>query len=295
MKGKFTILLSALCLILALGACGDDNNGWQDRDVKFNVRLLNHVYDQSVDMVHPLTTSLNGLVFHRADNTADITLVPGDVLPGVSFELKGVLLAIDGESGRYVYKSVETPNPRITNMSYTVDFNEQAIAAHYTIDGNIRVVSKLPQVFYLLNRSVLSYNDDSESVDNASIYQFDIDVKSMTATMHISPLTNTKNVLLFENIIVRGIPVKVTSVGLELEAEHPETVSVYNRIDHETGSLSTTDAADDRGYQKFPITNLKAELTLDMDSHETSFDMGRDDEGTKWNVEAMGSTYSNKK
>lgn len=297
MKEKLTILLAMLAIVFSLASCGgEDDPSWQKRDVTFKTNLLNHVYDSSTDKVYELTTAMNTLVFHRKDNTADVTLVPGEAaFPGLTFQLTGIKLELDSESGRYTYKGTTTPNSRITNFSFIVDFNEQSMEAHYTVDGKVRVVSQLPQVFFLANASTLTYRDGKESVDKASVYQFDIDTESMTATMHIGPLTNTNLVILFETIIARSIPVTVTKDGIVLESAAPVTVSQYGRYDSSAGTLTTVDAADDKGYQKFPIVNLKATLMLDANTHETSFKMGRDDESTKWGVKATGQTYSSSK
>lgn len=293
MKEKFMILLAALALMVSFSACNSsDEPDWKKRDVTFKANLLNHVYDSSTDKCYDLSMAENTLVFHRKDNTADITLVPGDAaFPGVSFQINGVKMDLDKDSGRYTYKSTTTPNNRVTNIAFTVDFNEQVIEVHYTVDGHTRVVSQASQVFYLSNQSVLGYNDGKDSVDKTSIYQFDIDTQSMTATMHMGPLTNTKLLLVFDNIIVRNVPITVTKDGISLENPAPETVSVYERIDRKEGTYTTVDARDDKGYQKFPVIDFKAHLMFDADVHETSFKIGRDDENTKWSVKASGQRY----
>lgn len=290
------ILLAALALMMSFTACNsEDDPEWKKRDVTFNTSLMNHVYDFQADKVYDLSTTPATLVFHRKDNTGDITLVPGDALPGVTLQINGAKFELDEDSGRYIYKATATSNSRVTDMTFVADFNEQSLEAHYTVDGHMNVSSQLPQVFFLSNSNKLSYSNGTDSIDNTAVYQFDINTKAMTATMHMGPLTNTKLLILFENIIARNIPFTVTKDGLVLESPAPETVSVYGRIDKKEGTYTTTDARDEKGYQKFPIVDFKATLFLNGDVHETTFKMGRDDESTKWSVKATGKRYLDSK
>ncbi len=294
-KGKIAILFSALVMTLALAACGsdDDDPDWRNRDYNVSYSTLNHVYDQASDHVYGLSTSTTAIVFHRSDNTADVTLVPGSAMAGTSFAFTSLQFTLDEDSGRYTYKSTTTPNSRITNAVMTIDFNEQTFEAHYTVDGTVRVVQVNPEVFFLANKSVLTYSDASESSTSTALYQFAIDPTTMTARATVSELNNTKLALLFKTIIMRGVKVEATATGLELSSELPETVSEYYRADSSTGAATTIDAIDaTTGYQKFPVYNFKATLALDQGMHSTSLTMGRDDEGTTWTMRATGTTYS---
>lgn len=298
MKDKFMILLAALTLMMAFTACGEkgeDDPDWKKKDVVFTTELMNHVYDASADKVYELTTTTNKLVFHRVNNTADLTLVPGEAaFPGLTLQLAGLKLELDGDTGRYGYKSATTSNNRVTNLVLNVDFNEQSLDVHYVVDGKVTVTSQMPQVFYLANQSILSYKNGTDSIDKSSIYQFDIDTKSMTATMHLGPLANTKLLLKFETIIARNMPITVTKEGITIECEKPTVVSEYRRRDSSTGSPTVVDALDNSGYQKFPIADFRAKLMFMEGKHETSFMIGRDDEGTKWSVKGTGQTYIEK-
>ena len=296
-KEKYVMLLAVLAMMLVLPACGnDDEPGWKDRDVEFETQLLNHVYDTSAGDACTVTEAKNKLVFHRKALTADLHLLPGaSELGGATFDLTGLKLTLDDESGRYSYVSATTPNPHITDIRLTVDFNEQAMDVYYTIDNRYRVMSTMPQVFFLGNTVKQTYDPKTSSIDNSCIFQFDIDSKSMTATVHISPLTNTKLALMFETIIMRGVPVEATAGGYALKSDRPVVVSVYRRIDSSAGTLTTTDARDSNGHQLYPMSGMKAKLSLVSGVHETTFTMGSVEEKTQpFTVQAKGTFYKEK-
>ena len=289
-KYNFVMMLVALAVMLVLPACGNDEPDWRDRDVTAEYEMLNHVCDNgSADA--SVAKVKNKLVFHRADLTADVLMQ----LDGENLDVKDLKLKLDDETGRYTCSAASTSNSRITNLAMNVDFNEQSMDIYYTVDGKRRVMCTMPQVFFLGNSSTLTYDDGKTSNDKASIYTFDIDPASMTATMKVSPLTNEQVFLVFETIIARSIAVKATPDGYELEAERPEVVSVLRRIDSSAGTLTTTDARDSNGHQLYPMRGMKAKLSLVSGVHETTFTMGSVEEKTQpFTVKAKGSFYKEK-
>lgn len=282
----------AVLAMLVLASCNKEDDSWRNRDVTVLVNLLNHVWDNTADKPEGLGMHRSTIVFHRGDMTADVNLVP---LSGKSYEIKGLSLQYSEDTGLYTCVATTTSSPDITDLKLVIDFNEQSVQAYYTLSGNYRVMATTEEVFFLKNSSTLTYTDGKTSNDKSSIYQFTIDPETMTATGFVGPLVNTKLLLLFEKIYVRKVPVTMTRDGYILEAAAPETVSVYNRDDSTMGTLSTIDARDDKGYQKFPITNFKVNVDLANGTHQTSFDMGRDDESTTFSVSAMGTTYKEAK
>lgn len=295
-REKITLFVALVAMMLILPACGGDDEPEWNHDVEFNPTLLNHVWDNTADKACELTTAKNYVTFHRGNISVDLKLYPGaQELGNAMFELKGLDVTVE-DYGLYSYKSATTSDPRITKLSFMVDFNEQAVTIYYTVDGRYDVVATMQEVFFLENSSTLTYDDASESVDASSIYQYTIDPASMTATMKVGPLTDTQIFLMFETIIARSIPVTVTRNGYELECPKPITVSVYRRIDSGAGTDTTTDAPDAEGHQKYPMTGMSSSISVVHGTHATHYTMGSVDEGTKpFGVEAAGKFYKTKK
>lgn len=296
-KKMFVKLLAVLAVMLVLPACGKDEPGWKDRDVEFAPEMLCHVYDNTLNQGQ-VANAKNKLLFHRSKLTADLHLQPGvPALGDAVMEVKDLKVTLDEETGRYSVKTSVTSNLRVTDLNATIDFNEQSMTIYYTVDGRYRVMSTMTEVFYLSNSSTLNYDNGKSSNDGASVYMFDIDPLSMTATMKVAPLTNTQAVLLFENIIARGISVEITKDGYNLKADSPLVVSILNRIDPSAGTLTTIDAPDEKtGRQLYPMKNMSAHLSLADGAHTTTFTMGSLADGTHpFTVNAKGVFYGDSK
>lgn len=295
-REKYLMLLAVLAMMLVLPACGNDEPGWKDRDVEFPAEMLNHVYDNTLNQGQ-VAKSKNKLVFHRSKLTADLQLQPAvPALGDAALDVKGLAMTVDEETGRYAIKASTTSNQRVTNLTATIDFNEQAMAIYYTVDGRYRVMATMTEVFFLGNSSTLNYDDGKASNDKESVYQFDIDPESMTATMKVAPLTNTQAILKFENIIARGISVEITKDGYNLKADSPLVVSILKRIDTSEGTLTTIDAPDEKtGRQLYPMRNMSAHLSLADGAHTTTFTMGSLADGTHpFTVQGKGNFYQDK-
>lgn len=294
MENKLMTLLAVMALVLSFSSCNkDDDPDWKKRDITMKVTNLNHMWSTATDLCVSVNETENTLVFHRADETADLKLYAHSSQT-TPFEINGLKLVADKESGRYTCHAATTSDRDVTDLSLTVDFNEQCFEVHYTVGNDIRVMSGMPQLFFLGNEMKQVFPKGTPLTDNRSIIQFDMDMSklNMTATMHLAPIVNTDLVMWFDNLIVRDIPVTVTRDGFTLEAPAPETVSVYRRIDSSAGTETTTDARDSKGYQRFPVTDLKVTINMATGTHETSFKMGRADESTLWSISVKGKKYA---
>lgn len=294
MKNKLMMLLAAMALVLSFSSCNkEDDPDWKKRDVTMKVTTLNHMWNTSTDLLVSLNETENTVVFHRADETADLKLF-AHASQATPYEIKGLKLVADKESGRYTCHAATTTDIDVSDLSLTVDFNEQSVEVHYTVGKDLRVMSTMPQVFFLGNEMKQVFPKTAPLTDNRSIIQFDIDrfKDNYTATMHLAPIVNIELATWFDNLIVRDIPVTVTRDGFIMEAPAPETVSVYRRIDSSAGTETTTDARDSHGYQRFPVTDLKVTVNLANGTHETSFKMGREDESTQWSLSVKGKKYA---
>ncbi len=289
-------LLAALALVLSFSSCNsEDDPDWKKRDVTMTVTTLSHMWNTSTDLLVSLNETENTVVFHRADETADLKLY-AHAAQATPYEVKGLKLVADKEDGRYTCHAATTTDNDVTDLSLTLDFNEQSVEVHYTVGKDLRVMSIMPEVFFLGNEMKQVFPKTAPLTDNRSIIQFDLNrfKDQITATMHLAPIVNIELETWFDNLIVRDIPVTVTRDGFIMEAPAPETVSVYRRYDSSTGSATTTDARDSKGYQRFPVTDLKVTINLAKGTHETMFNMGRDDEGTKWAINVKGKRYADK-
>lgn len=297
MKNKFMILLAALTLMMAFTACGEkseDDPDWKKKDVVFTTEMLNHVYCYSIGPNAGKVQVAKGVqkvTFHRQTETADVVLNPSvPMLDGKTFTLTGLKLVKDADTGRYTYQNKE-PLAGITNFYLLLDFNEQSIMLSYRVDDAYEVNVHMLRIAFGSNYSILSYSSGKASEDTESIFIFTIDPATMTATMKIAPLTNTEMFMRFHSIEVSGIDVKASENGFMLTATKPRVVSRYLRYNTTDGTDVKVDAPDTSGHQLFPVKNLNSYIWVGG-AHQTDFEMGSVDEGTKpFSVHAGGEMY----
>ena len=322
---KLISILATLALLLTSTSCSsDDNEGpSRDHDITASFSMLNHVYDQSAKQAGPLTTEETSFTLHRAaidkmnvDLTLRVTVAKGDTR---NIKLTGVPVKYDEATGRYTINAVTTADNSISDLNGTIDFNESAMLLDYTVDGHYRVMATQPQVFYTKSNSVLTYSDNTSFADNAAVYQFDIDPKTMTATFTLGGLLVSQIDTKFTTIKSEGIKITVTQDGYTLAADKPKTISKYKHGETFTDgpveatqwrctkcghvfddpikptactSCNNPEATFVRVDQLFPITGFQATISLKDHTHNTTFTMGDALQGINpFKVNAHGNVY----
>ena len=177
--------------------------------------------------------------------------------------------------GFYVLSS-----PSNSSLGGYVDFNEGSMRYNYTTADGLRVISTIPEVFFLKSHNSISYLDTTQSttMDNV-MYQFTLTPNNSSAVVKVMAIVHAKDNKFFNSITANSVPLTVTRDGYSFAGQNISTSAVYRSWTDSLGSnLKTTD--------KYPFKQFNATVDLEHDALIIDFMMG--DSAV---VSATGSTY----
>ena len=128
----------------------------------------------------------------------------------------------------------------------------------YVTTGGIRVISTIPEVFFLKTENTIQYDDTTPTTKMENVmYQFNIEPAGMMATVRVMGLVHAKDVKYFNSITANSVPFTVTPNGYVFDNDTNviKTTAIYRAFVDSTGStFSTTD--------KYPFNIFKANVDL---------------------------------
>lgn len=274
------ILLFIIAAGMLLGAisCKDDEPG-KGGDGQFNVNtpMINHLYNTVTGEVMGMANTHNRLMLDTLNHKASLELNYNDGSSNKTLRLTDVT-ARAKRLGFYELTSASEPT-----FSGYVDFNESAMRYSYTTAEGIRVISTIPDVYYLKTRNVITYDDTTKAttMDNV-MYQFTLSPATSSAMVKVMAIVHAKDLKFFYNITAASAPVTVTRDGYVIAGNNITTSAVYRSWTDSVGqpTIKTSD--------KYPFKTFNAVADLEHDSIHATFMMG----GSA-SVTATGTTYPN--
>lgn len=257
MKHFHLIMCAAFLTLLA--ACGDDEPGKRSGERTMQPTLINHIVD---------------------NNTGDVTI---EAVP-YSFVLRtagpSVGATVQKGTERFTVSQCATTSPSANFYNFTgsngnvsflngiIDLNEGNFWCRYTLGGQYRVVATLPEVFFLSTTTTLSYDNGTSSSDASTMYQFNINPSSRTASITIMSLLHSQEERFFTTIVAHGANVALTAQGYRISIDDADCEAIFRRYDAGTGSsLSTT--------SEYKLTGFSATLDIESQSLNAEYNLLR--------------------
>jgi len=295
MKMKFTqLLLLATVLLLSVTSCSNDDSPSKGGSSKRTVttQMINHVVNNATGEVLAPAATQNKLTIDTSAHVASLEL-------NYSIGSTSMTATADNLTAAYsrlgFYKlALNGSNSQVTALDGYVDFNEGSMKYAYTTSNGYRVISTLPEVFYLSTSTAMTYSDTTlcDTVTDA-IYQFTIYPATMTATVQVMMLLHTSDLKYFENITGKNVPVTVTANGYVISGTNIATTAVYRGYDSSTGSETKTTTV-------YPFGSFTATLNLETDKFTADYTLNHTSTDSDNNViilntataKATGQVYS---
>ena len=272
---KILLLIAAAGLLLGAISCSDDDEPKRGNGVfTVNTTMINHMVNSGSDAVIGISMTHNMLVLDTVKRKATLELNYNDGQGDKLLKLEDIT-ATPKRLGFY-----ELSSPSYKSFSGYVDFNEGSMRYRYTTTGGIRVISTIPEVFFLKTENNITYDDTTaaSSTDNV-MYQFAIDPASKTAIVKVMGIVHAKDVKYFNSITAASVPFTVTANGYSFSGENLKTNAIYRNYVDSTGSVvSQTD--------KYPFKTFNATVDLVNDHLDAYYMIG----GSA-TVVASGKTY----
>ena len=272
---KILLLIATMGLLLGAISCSDDDEPKRGDGVfTVNTTMINHMVNSGSDAVIGISTTHNKLVLDTVKHKATLELNYNDGNGDKQLKLEDIA-ATPKRLGFY-----ELSSPSYRSFSGYVDFNEGSMRYRYTTTGGIRVISTIPEVFFLKTQNNVTYDDTTaaSSTDNV-MYQFAIDPASNTAIVKVMGIVHAKDVKYFNSITAASVPFTVTPNGYKFAGENLRTNAIYRNYVDSTGSvISETD--------KYPFKTFNATVDMVNDRLDAYYMIG-----ASATVVASGKTY----
>lgn len=280
MKKIFLLIALAGVLMGAISCSDKDEPKRGDGVFTVNTLMINHIYNTTKGIVEGVSSTHNKLTLDTVHHTASLEL---------NYELgTPVTLSIKDITARPLrlgfYELTAASNSEFTDFKGYVDFNEGSMRYRYTTRDGIRVISTMPEIFFLSTKSVITYDDTTKTTEmDGVMYQFELAPATSSSVVKVMGIVHAKDLKYFINITGAGVEFTPTPNGYTIESENVRTSAVYrNWVDSTSSVVSTT--------EKYPFKPFKATVDLVNDSLSTTFTMG-----TSAAVTASGRTYPNYK
>jgi len=272
---KILLLIAAVGILMGAVSCGDDDEPKRGDGVfTVNTSMINHIYNPHTDLVLGVSSTHNKLVIDTVKHKATLELNYNDGQGDKMLKLDD-LSATAKRLGFY-----ELSSPSHNAFSGYVDFNEGSMRYTYTTDEGLRVISTIPEVFFLKTENTVTYDDTTatSTTDNV-MYQFNIEPASNTAIVKVMGIVHAKDVKYFNSITAASVPFTVTPSGYSFSGENLKTNAIYRNYVDSTGSVvSQTD--------KYPFKTFNATVDLVNDRLNANYMIG-----ASATVAATGRTY----
>ena len=272
---KILLLVAAVALLSIAVSCSNDDEPKRGNGVfTVNTSMINHVYNTTTGQVMGIASTHNKLTLDTVNHKASLQLNYND---GANKTLAiSDIKATPKRLGFYTLSS-----PTVTSFSGYVDFNEGSMRYSYTTADGIRVISTIPEVFFLKTDNVITYDDTTKATTmQNTMYQFNLTPNNNTAVVKVMGIVHAKDWKYFINMTAASVPVTVTATGYTFDGENLKTTSIY-RTPTDTITGATTKTTD-----KYPFKTFHADVDLVHDSINATFMMG----GSA-TVVARGRTY----
>ena len=274
---KILLLIAVAGLLMGTVSCGDDD----DRPVRtvftVNTPMINHMVNVDGESVIGIASTYNKLTIDTVKHTASLDLTYND---GTEHTL--YLKDITATPKRLRFYELSAPaTDQIKEFSGYVDFNEGgSMRYHYVTDNGIRVISTMPEVFFLKTHNTITYDDTTAaSISDNTMYEFNITPANMTATIKVMQIVHAKDLKNFNYIIANNVPITVTPNGYTISATDLKTNAEYIFYNDSTGSSV-------KKTNNYPFKVFNAVIDLANDRLEATYMIG----GSA-TVVATGKTY----
>ena len=275
---KILLLIAGIGLLCAAVSCGSEDvpDAPQRGDGVFvvNTPMINHIVNISNGQVLGVASTHNKLTIDTVNHMAWLELHYLDGNTEKTVKLDGA----KAKPKRLGFYELESSSD--ANFSGYVDFNEGVMRYRYITGNGLRVISIMPEVFFLKTESTITYDDTTASNKTENtMYQFTINPSQQTATVKVMDIVHAKDLKRFINITANGVPYTATTNGFTINAENLKTNAQYMAYVDSTGSsVATTD--------KYPFRTFNATIDLANDHLDAHYMIGN-----SATVTATGRTY----
>lgn len=274
---KIFLLIAAAGLLMGFISCSDDDGPRKGgSSFTVNTPMINHMYNTLTGEVMGVASTRNKLTLDTAKHIASLEMH--------YFDGNDKVLAITDikatpkRLGFYELSSESHPT-----LSGYVSLYESAMCYRYTTPEGIRIISTIPDVFFLKTKNIITYDDTTKATTMENVmYQFTItpSTPTPTAVIKVMDIVHAKDLKRFYDITAASVPVTVTPDGYTIAGENIATNALYRAW---TDSVGT---ANRKNTDKYPFKTFNAVLDLEKDSIHTTFMMG-----SSATVVASGTTY----
>lgn len=252
---KILLLIAAVAMVCAAVSCSEDDEVKRGDGVfTVNTTMVNHIVDLNQDSAIGIATTRNKLILDTVQHKASLELHYTDTTAHVI-----ILNDITATPKRLGFYELTTgATDQLQSFKGYVDFNEGSMRYTYVTTGGIRVISTIPEVFFLKTENTIQYDDTTPTTKMENVmYQFNIEPAGMMATVRVMGLVHAKDVKYFNSITANSVPFTVTPNGYVFDNDTNviKTTAIYRAFVDSTGStFSTTD--------KYPFNIFKANVDL---------------------------------
>ncbi len=271
MKKIFLLIAMAGALMIAV-SCSDDDEPKRGNGVfTVNTPMINHMYNTITGEVLGLSNTHNKLTIDTVKHTASLELVYND---GTEHTL--VLKDLTARAKRLGF--YELSSPSYAQFSGYVDFNESSMRYRYTTESGLRIISTIPEVFFLKTNNHISYDDTITSTDMENVmYQFTVTPGMENAVVKVMGIAHAKDLKYFNIITAVSVPYTITADGYVFSGQNiPTTAKYISTIDSTMTTIKTTS---DYPFQTFNATvdlmNEYLDAVYMMGEHATVTATGR--------------------
>ena len=271
MKKIFLLIAMAGALMIAV-SCSDDDEPKRGNGVfTVNTPMINHMYNTITGEVLGLSNTHNKLTIDTVKHTASLELVYND---GTEHTL--VLKDLTARAKRLGF--YELSSPSYAQFSGYVDFNESSMRYRYTTESGLRIISTIPEVFFLKTNNHISYDDTITSTDMENVmYQFTVTPGMENAVVKVMGIAHAKDLKYFNIITAVSVPYTITPDGYVFSGQNiPTTAKYISTIDSTMTTIKTTS---DYPFQTFNATvdlmNEYLDAVFMMGEHATVTATGR--------------------
>lgn len=258
-------------------SCSDDEPKRGNGVFTVNTPMINHLYNTKTGSVLGISNTYNKLTLDTAKHTASIELNYNDGNGDKMVSIKDITVR---PKRLGFYELSAAGNGQFQDFKGYVDFNEGSMRYIYTTTDGLRVISTLPEVFFLKTKSTISYDDTTETtVMDGAMYQFELRPASSSVLIKVMGIVHAKDLKYFISLTGNGAELTPTANGYSIQGENIRTSGIYrNWVDSTNSVISTTD--------KYPFKTFNADIDLVNDSLKATFMMG-----SSATVSATGCTY----
>ena len=235
-----------------------------------NAKMVNHVYNTLTNQVIGIDNTHNKLILDTVRHTAQLELVYYDGSEHtVSYKN---LTALASRVGFFELRSPIDPY-----FSGYVDFNEGSIRYIYMTDDGLRIISSIPDVFFLNTDNTIVYDDTTETTQEDVMYQFSINADEMTAVVTVMGIFHTKDRRYLINVTATSVPFMLTPNGFSFDGKDIATTALY---------VDSTDPTTKKTTNEYPFVTFVVDVDLIGDHIVANYMLG-----PHATVNATGKTY----